>query len=107
MSSYHLIFYFIVETRAERPEHIIMGTSGTVLDWILKKKVNQSSNLHVGSHFVIELQSNSSLLTHPTATIKACVKCHIVPSHFIGAFSLHTYAHVASSADAHVLTSLL
>ena len=28
-----------VESRVLRREHIIMGTSGTVLDWVLKKRV--------------------------------------------------------------------
>ena len=28
-----------VENRVLRPEQIIMGTSGIVLDWIMKKKV--------------------------------------------------------------------
>lgn len=28
-----------VENRVQRTEHIVMGTSGTVLDWILKRKV--------------------------------------------------------------------
>lgn len=28
-----------VEARVERTEHIIMGTAGTMLDWVLKKKV--------------------------------------------------------------------
>ena len=31
--------HFVVESRQERTEHIVMGTSGTTLDWILKKKV--------------------------------------------------------------------
>ena len=28
-----------MESRVLRREHIIMGTSGTVLDWVLKKRV--------------------------------------------------------------------
>lgn len=34
-----------VENRVERTEHIIMGTSGTVLDWILKRKVVDPSKI--------------------------------------------------------------
>ena len=30
----------LVENCVERQEQIVMGTSGTVLDWILKKKVS-------------------------------------------------------------------
>ena len=29
-----------VEPRVERSEHILMGTAGTMLDWVLKKKVS-------------------------------------------------------------------
>lgn len=41
---YYLTFIVItVENRVLRPEQIIMGTSGTVLDWIMKKKVSHYS----------------------------------------------------------------
>ena len=30
---------YVAETRVLRTEQIIMGTSGTVLDWILKRRV--------------------------------------------------------------------
>lgn len=33
------VLLLAVENRVQRTEHIIMGTSGTVLDWILKRKV--------------------------------------------------------------------
>ena len=29
----------LVEARVERQEQIVMGTSGTMLDWVMKKKV--------------------------------------------------------------------
>lgn len=38
-SSHVVTLHFAVESRQERTEHIVMGTSGTTLDWILKKKV--------------------------------------------------------------------
>ncbi len=34
-----IVTFSPVENRVLRSEHIIMGTSGTVLDWILKRKV--------------------------------------------------------------------
>lgn len=34
-----VIIHVAVENRVLRTEHIIMGTSGTVLDWVLKRKV--------------------------------------------------------------------
>ena len=39
-----------VEPRVERSEHILMGTAGTMLDWVLKKKVS----LHL--YYIITLQ---------------------------------------------------
>jgi len=40
-----------VEARVLRKEHIIMGTSGTVLDWLLKRKVIDPSKI---SMFVLD-----------------------------------------------------
>ena len=38
--NYHVTsIIIIVEARVERQEHIVMGTSGTMLDWVIKKKV--------------------------------------------------------------------
>lgn len=34
-----VLLMLLVENRVQRSEHIVMGTSGTLLDWILKKKV--------------------------------------------------------------------
>ena len=31
-----------VDARVERQEQIVMGTAGTMLDWVLKKKVSHS-----------------------------------------------------------------
>lgn len=34
-----MVLHFAVESRQERTEQVVMGTSGTMLDWILKRKV--------------------------------------------------------------------
>ena len=41
----------IVENRVLRQEQIVMGTSGTVLDWIMKKKVSLSLSLSLSLSF--------------------------------------------------------
>ena len=38
-------YVFAVENRVLRTEQIIMGTAGTVLDWILKRKVVDPSKI--------------------------------------------------------------
>lgn len=39
------ILFCPVSPREQRKEHIIIGTSGTVLDWILKKRVIDTKNI--------------------------------------------------------------
>ena len=39
------MFHSPVSYQQQRNEHIIIGTSGTVLDWILKKKVINPKNI--------------------------------------------------------------
>ena len=40
----------VVEPRVERSEQIIMGTSGTMLDWVMKKKVYNAMHLLLSHH---------------------------------------------------------
>ena len=40
-----MFVFCTVEARTLRREHIIVGTSGTVLDWILKRKVIDPSRI--------------------------------------------------------------
>jgi len=39
LTGYDSGFFVLTVDRVQRTEQIVMGTAGTVLDWILKKKV--------------------------------------------------------------------
>ena len=52
----------IVENRVLRQEQIVMGTSGTILDWIMKKKVSLSFSLSLSLSPSLSLSLSLSLL---------------------------------------------
>ena len=45
----HTFISVLVENRVLKTEQIVMGTSGTVLDWILKRKVS-GSNIYMHTY---------------------------------------------------------